>query len=123
MHLLNQIVLLFGLNVLDALLTIVWVRSGVATEGNHLMAELLDLGNLPFLAVKIGIGMITALVLFIYSNRPITRVCLAFALIVYGGLMGVHFVTGLFAFGYLPAELLDTLALATNQVFAIMVRY
>src|SRR6478672_5689302 len=52
MHMLAPTILLFGLNVLDALLTIVWVRNGVATEGNQLMAGLLDIGNGPFLLVK-----------------------------------------------------------------------
>ena len=52
--------LLFALNLLDALLTIVWVRSGVATEGNQLMASLLDIGNGPFLAVKIAMGTVAA---------------------------------------------------------------
>jgi hypothetical protein len=105
MHLLNQIVLLFGLNLLDALLTIVWVRNGVATEGNKLMAELLDIGNFPFLSVKLAIGGVTALVLFRYANSPLARYGLGVALVMYSALMAVHFVTGLEAFGYLPANL------------------
>ena len=70
-YMLNQIILLFSLNLLDALLTIVWVRSGVATEGNQLMAGLLNVGNLPFLTVKVMIGAVTATVLFRYSDKPL----------------------------------------------------
>jgi hypothetical protein len=42
-----QPLLLFALNFLDAVLTIYWVRNGFATEGNHLMATLLDIGDRP----------------------------------------------------------------------------
>ena len=107
MHLLNQIVLLFGLNLLDALLTIVWVRNGVAAEGNRLMAELLDIGNFPFLAFKLLIGSLAALVLFKYANRKLTRYCLGAALVIYGALMGIHFITGLAAVGYFPEILIS----------------
>ncbi len=100
MHLLASTFLLFALNLLDALLTIVWVRSGVATEGNQLMASLLDIGNGPFLGVKIAIGAVAAFVLFKWGHRPLARYGLAVALAVYLGLMGIHVFTGLAAFGY-----------------------
>src|SRR5262245_2526501 len=101
MPLTRPTILLFGLNLLDALLTIVWVRSGVATESNQLMAVLLDIGNFPFLAVKIAIGVVAAITLYRWGNRPLARYGLAFALAVYIGLMGIHLFTGLSAFGYL----------------------
>jgi len=100
MQLIAPVVLLFGLNLLDALLTIVWVRSGVATESNQLMASLLDIGNGPFLGVKIAMGAITAFVLFKWGNRPLARYGLAVSLAIYIGLMGIHLFTGLTAFGY-----------------------
>ncbi len=109
-------ILLFTLNLLDALLTIVWVRSGVATESNQLMASLLDIGNGPFLAVKIGIGLIAATVLFKWGNRPVARYGVAVALAVYIGLMGVHLFTGLSAFGYVSNTFLNDLSV---QFFAI----
>ena len=102
-------ILLFSLNLLDALLTIVWVRSGVATEGNQLMAILLDIGNGPFLAVKIGIGLITAIVLFKWGSRRVARYGVAVALAVYIGVMGIHLFTGLSAFGYVSNTFLNDL--------------
>ena len=57
-------ILLFALNFLDAVLTIYWVRNGFATEGNALMAGLLDMGNMPFLVVKTAIGGVTAVLLW-----------------------------------------------------------
>lgn len=101
MHLFREIFLLFSLNLLDAILTIVWVRHGVASEGNHLMARLLDSGDFTFLAAKIAIGTVTALVLLRWGNRQLARYGLTVALAVYISLMGIHVMTGLTAFGYI----------------------
>jgi len=106
MHLINQIVLLFGLNLLDALLTIFWVRNGVATESNQLMAELLNVGNFPFLLVKVAMGAVTAVVLYRYSNTRMARFGLSASLAIYLGLMGVHIFTGLNAFGFVSENIL-----------------
>jgi hypothetical protein len=100
MPLFHQTFLLFALNFLDAVLTIYWVRNGFATEGNHLMATLLDIGDLPFLAVKIAIGAVTAIVLWRWRKFRLAKYGLAVALVLYIGLMGIHFVTGLSAFGF-----------------------
>ena len=101
MPLFRETFLLFSLNLLDAMLTIVWVRNGVATESNQLMARLLDNGDLAFLSAKIAIGTITALVLLRWGNRTLARYGLTLTLAVYLSLMGIHVVTGLSAFGYI----------------------
>lgn len=104
MPLTRPAILLFGLNLLDALLTIIWVRSGVATESNQLMASLLDIGNAPFLIVKVAIGAVAAVVIMRWGSRPLARYGLAVALAVYIGLMGIHIFTGLAAFGYVAND-------------------
>jgi hypothetical protein len=104
MNLIHQTFLLFLLNVLDAVLTIVWVRSGVAIESNQLMATLLDIGNLPFLAVKIAIGALAVIVLLHAGDRRLSRYGLTAALAVYIGLMGIHLFTGLSAFGLISSD-------------------
>ncbi len=101
MHLFRETFLLFGLNLLDALLTLVWVRSGSATEGNQLMAHLLDIGDLTFLSAKIGMGLIVAVVLLKWGNRKVAKYGVTVALTLYIGLMGVHILTGLTVFGLL----------------------
>ena len=53
---LSKSILLFTLNWLDAQLTLLWLRLHVASEGNKLMASLLDVGEAPFLTVKLTIG-------------------------------------------------------------------
>jgi hypothetical protein len=97
----NRTLLLFTLNALDAVLTIYWVRNGFATEGNHLMAFFLDMGNAPFLTVKIAVGTTAAAVLSRWGSYKIAQYGLTVTLAIYLALMGIHFVTGLSAFGYI----------------------
>src|SRR5436190_23841274 len=118
MQLIAPTFLLFALNLLDALLTIIWVRAGVATEGNQLMARLLDIGNGPFLGVKIAIGTVAAVVLYRWGNRRLARYGLAVALAVYISLMGIHLFTGLSAFGYVSNTALRDLAELPGQLIA-----
>ena len=107
MPLFHQTFLLFALNFLDAVLTIYWVRNGYATEGNQLMATLLDIGNGPFLAVKVAIGAVTAIVLWRWRKKRLAKYGLAVALAVYISLMGIHFLTGLSAFGIVSNNLVN----------------
>jgi hypothetical protein len=121
MHLFRETFLLFSLNLLDAILTIIWVRNGVATEGNHLMARLLDSGDGTFLTAKIAIGTITALVLLRWGNRALARHGLTLALAVYISLMGIHVVTGLSAFGYISKTAFSDLESLTNGFLAMII--
>src|SRR5215203_4926114 len=120
MPLIHQTVLLFALNFFDAVLTIYWVRNGFATEGNQLMARLLDIGDLPFLAVKIAVGAVAAVVLWRWKNLRLARYGLALALCVYIGLMGVHFFTGLSAFGLITDSSLQDFSSLANTIFAFI---
>jgi hypothetical protein len=113
--------LLFTLNLLDAVLTIYWVRNGFASEGNQLMAGLLDMGNTPFLIVKIVMGALTAFVLFRWGNLRIAKFGLFVALGIYVSLMFVHFVTGLSAFGYISEETVNEFSRISHQAFAVII--
>ena len=121
MQIIAPTVLLFALNLLDALLTIVWVRSGVATESNQLMASLLDIGNAPFLGVKVAIGTLAAVVLFKWGSRPLARYGLAIALAVYIGLMGIHLFTGLSAFGLVSNTTIHNVSEFPHEIIATFV--
>lgn len=118
MTLISQPFILFALNFLDAVLTIYWVRNGFASEGNQLMASLLDVGVFPFLAVKMAVGAAAAIVLWRWGNLRLAKYGLTFALTVYISLMGVHFFTGLFAFGFISDNLIGNLSRLTNSFFA-----
>jgi hypothetical protein len=96
MHLFRETFLLFTLNLLDAILTLLWVRSGSATEANHLMATLLDMGDYPFFSSKLAMGTITAVVILkLRLLKRYAKPLVSFALVLYIGLMGVHVLTGL----------------------------
>ena len=91
---------LFLLNWLDAQLTLFWVRSNIATEGNGLMDRLLQFGDGPFLLTKLAIGGFAAYVLYRCSHLPVARRGMKLVLAVYAALMLVHVATGLSALGY-----------------------
>lgn len=112
----QQAILLFLLNFFDAVLTIFWVRNGYATEGNLLMARLLDIGDSPFLLVKLAIGAVTAFVLWRWRDFKIARYGLVLTLIIYIGLMAVHFITGLSAAGLLSETFLADVSVWTNNI-------
>ena len=104
MSALAKSILLFGLNWLDAQLTVVWVRKGVATEGNGLMAHLLDLGDAPFIFVKLAVGAFAAYVLYRCSRYKLARRGMTVVLGLYLGLMVVHAATGMSALGWQAPE-------------------
>ena len=97
---LSKSLLLFGLNWLDAQLTLLWVHLNVATEGNALMARLLAHGEMSFLGFKLAIGGFAALILYRCRHLPLARRGLSAALIVYLALMIVHVATGCLALGW-----------------------
>ena len=112
---LSKSCLLFALNWLDAQLTLLWIRLGVATEGNTLMARILDHGDLTFLGAKLVIGAFAALVLYHYSHLPLAKRGLNIVLGIYAVLMLVHVTTGCVALGWqTPVVVLDFLGSLTN---------
>jgi hypothetical protein len=88
------------MNWLDAQLTILWVRLNVATEGNGLMASLLNQGEAPFLSVKLAIGALAGYTLYRFSEIPIARRGMKLVLGIYIALMIVHVATGFSALGW-----------------------
>lgn len=93
------ILLLFLLNIVDAVMTIIWVRNGVATEANGLMAGLLDIGDFPFLLVKLGMGTFMALVLLKGADNRLAKYAVAIGLLAYAGAMSSHILVGLAVIG------------------------
>ena len=119
MSVLAKSILLFCLNWLDAQLTVVWVRSNVATEGNGLMARLLDLGDAPFIFFKLAIGAFAAYVLYRCSRYRLARRGMTLVLGLYLGLMVVHAATGMSALGWqAPGNFIAYLGNLPNSVFS-----
>ncbi|HLM56689.1 MAG TPA: DUF5658 family protein, partial [Pyrinomonadaceae bacterium] len=100
----SKCLLLFCLNWLDAQLTLVWVRTGAATEGNGLMAYLLNLGDAHFLVTKLVVGALVAYTLYRFSHVALARRGLRLVLGLYLALMLVHVATGMSAAGVHPPE-------------------
>ncbi|HEY0766230.1 MAG TPA: DUF5658 family protein [Pyrinomonadaceae bacterium] len=92
--------LLFALNALDAQLTLLWIRLNVASEGNALMARVLEHGEWTFLSAKIAIGGFAAYILYRCAHLPIARHGLTAVLGIYGFLMLIHAATGCVALGW-----------------------
>ena len=101
---LHKSLLLFALNWFDAQLTILWVRLNIATEGNGVMARLLNLGEAPFLFAKLAVGAFAAYVLYRCAHLAMARRGMRFVLGIYLALMGVHAVTGFSALGWRAPE-------------------
>ena len=92
--------LLFALNWIDAQLTLFWIHTNVATEGNGLMSQLLKVGDAPFLLVKLAIGAFAAYILYRCSHLPLARRGMQIVLAIYFALMLVHAATGMSALGW-----------------------
>jgi len=119
MNFLRESFLLFSLNLLDALLTIIWVRNGVATEGNYLMARLLDIGDMTFLGAKLAIGTFAAFVFMRWGGESrIAKYGITVALALYISVMGIHFLTGLSALGLISASAFETVDQISRSMFA-----
>lgn len=96
---LSKSLLLFVLNWLDAQLTLVWLRLNVATEGNALMAQLLEQGDGAFLLIKLAVGAAAAYILYRCAHVPLAKRGLTLVLGIYVVLMFVHAATGCVALG------------------------
>jgi hypothetical protein len=101
---LSKSLLLFALNWLDAQLTLLWVRLNIATEGNGIMARLLDLGEGPFLVAKLAVGAFAAYVLYRAAHLAMARRGMRLVLGVYCALMLVHTATAFSALGWRAPE-------------------
>lgn len=117
----SKSLLLFALNFLDAQLTIIWVRNGWATEGNGLMAYLLDAGNAPFLLTKLFIGAVVAYVLYHWSHLRLAQSGMRLVLGLYLALMFVHAATGLSALGWgVPETVIAYASLLPESLLAFL---
>jgi hypothetical protein len=62
------------LNVLDAILTLIWIARGAATEANPLLAELAHRHPVTFVAVKMALVSLGSLLLWRLRRRPVAVV-------------------------------------------------
>ena len=116
---LSKSCLLFTLNWLDAQLTLLWIRLDVATEGNALMAHILNYGEWSFLGAKLVVGSFAAYVLYRCAHLPLAKRGLTIVLGIYAILMLVHAATGCVALGWhAPINFLAYLETLPNTLLA-----
>ena len=119
---LSKSCLLFTLNWLDAQLTLLWIKLGVATEGNSLMARILEHGDLSFLAAKLAIGAFAAYILYRCAHLPLAKRGLNVVLGIYVILMLVHVATGCVAMGWqTPVVLLGYVESLPHDLLSLFV--
>jgi hypothetical protein len=119
---LSKALLLFTLNWLDAQLTLLWIRLDVATEGNALMARILEHGELTFLGAKLAIGAFAAVILYRCAHLPLAKRGLNIVLGIYVILMLVHVATGCVALGWqTPVVVLSYVGSLPNAFLSLFV--
>lgn len=96
----SKSLLLFALNWLDAQLTLLWIRTNVATEGNSLMARIINHSETSFLVFKLAIGAFAAYTLYRCAHIPLARRGMSVVLVVYFFLMVIHAAIGFSALGW-----------------------
>src|SRR6266576_2909273 len=118
MSALAKSLLLFALNWIDAQLTLFWVHSNIASEGNSLMTQLLKVGDAPFLVAKLAIGAFAAYTLYRCAHLPLARRGMQLVLTIYAGLMLAHAATVMSALGW--SEPLTMITYVTNVPYALI---
>jgi hypothetical protein len=71
------------LNLADAILTIVWIGTGLAREANPLMETLIVQHPVVFAGAKLGLVGLGSLLLWRHRTRPLAVVAMFVAFLVY----------------------------------------
>ncbi len=82
--------IIFILNLLDAILTSIWVGYGIADEANPVMAALINYSIPLFIAFKLTIGCVAWYAFYNFRGLTVTKVCSGIALAMYSYITGIH---------------------------------
>lgn len=78
------------LNLLDAVLTLLWVNAGIATEANVLLAQLVESNAVLFMAVKLTLVSAGMWLLWRHRQRPLAIFGMLLAFLTYNSLLLYH---------------------------------
>jgi len=78
------------LNVLDGVLTLVWIYSGKAIEGNPLLADLVNTHPLAFMLAKLALVTLGLVLLWRLRQHPVAVITIFLAFLAYYLLLLYH---------------------------------
>lgn len=78
------------LNLIDAVLTLLWVRTGLAREANTLIDELVNEHALAFVAVKLTLVALGSWLLWNRRESPLAVVAIFTAFVAYYAIFAYH---------------------------------
>ena len=78
------------LNLLDAVFTLLWVESGVASEGNPFMGQAMAHGPVGFMAIKLALVSLCVGLLWRLRYRRAAATALVTCALAYSAVMIVH---------------------------------
>ena len=81
---------LIVLNLLDAIFTLLWVESGIASEGNPIMDRAMTHGPVGFMVIKLALVSLCVLLLWRLRHRRAAAISLVTCAIAYSAVMLVH---------------------------------
>lgn len=82
--------LLFGLNILDAFWTWVWLMTGIAEESNPLMAYAFELGSGQFILLKLLLVGLGSMLLWLRRDLKMAQRGIYVCLLSYTYVLFVH---------------------------------
>jgi len=82
--------ILLVLNVFDAVLTLIWVETGIATEANPLMAGALEGSPLGFMVIKMTLVALCVGLIWRLRDRLAARAAMIPAALLYAFVAGGH---------------------------------
>ena len=85
---------LFVLNFLDAILTLVWIQVGFATEANPIMDAVMKIHPSLFVLAKVALVSACLGILWTHRSRALARFCTTFGFSVYSMIIVYHVVGG-----------------------------
>lgn len=110
------LIFIFVLSTVDALFTVTWLQSGLATEANPLLANLLNSGSFSFIATKTLMTFIGCFILYKVKNESLYAKSVILALLGMYILLTVYHVFGALVSideSYLPLWVVDLLTWAS----------
>ena len=82
---------IFLLSISDAILTLGWIKAGLAVEANPFLVPLLAIGDNAFIGIKILLTGAACIILYFNKHRSLGRLIIESAALIYILLTAYHF--------------------------------